>query len=136
MDADLRPRRSEESLGDLVHDATQHAQTMLRDEMALARMEVKEDVRQAVAGIALFSAAGVTALLAVLMLSVAAALGVGTAIGEGWAWLGFVIVGVVYLLIAGGSALAGKEQAEEIPPPAPRTTRQAQRTAAAVKDLR
>ena len=136
MDADLRPPRSDESLGELVQNASQQASTLIRDEVALAKVELREDIREAVAGITLFSAAGVMALLSVLMLSAAAAFGIGRAFGEHWAWVGFLIVGVVYLLVAGIAGLMGKKKAEEIPPPAPRSTRQAKQTAEAMKEMR
>jgi hypothetical protein len=135
MDADLRPQRADESLGELIREATQQASTLLRDEVALARTEIKEDVREAVAGLAMFSAAGVLALLAVLMLSAAAAFGIGRALGEEWAWAGFVVVGLLYLVGAGVAGLMGKKKAQEIPPPAPRTTKQLKETAAAVKGV-
>ena len=136
MDADLRPPRSDETLGELAREATEQASTLLRDEMALAKAELREDMREAVAGITLFTAAGVTALIGVLMLSSAAAFGIARAFGEHWAWIGFLIVGVVYLVIAGIAGLMGKKKAEEIPPPAPRSTRQAKQTAAAIKEVR
>jgi hypothetical protein len=136
MDADLRPPRADDSLGLLLKEATQQASTLVRDEIALAKVEIKEDVREAVAGITFFSAAGVAALLAVLMLSAAAAFGIGRAVGEGWAWLGFLAVGVLYLLGAGVAGLLGKRKAEQIPPPAPRTARQAQKTVQAAKEIR
>ena len=135
MDTDLRPPRADESLGELAKQASEQASTLIRDEVALAKVELKDDIREAVAGISLFSAAGVTALLSVLMLSVAAGFGIGTAVGEGWTWLGFVIVGVVYLIVAGVAAAMGRKHAEEIPPPAPRTTRQVKQTVAATKEI-
>ncbi|WP_157965512.1 phage holin family protein [Euzebya rosea] len=135
MDTDLRPPRAEESLGELAKQASQQASTLIRDEVALAKIELKQDMREAVAGISLFSAAGVTALLSVLMLSAAAGFGIGTAMGEGWTWAGFAIVGIVYLVIAGLAAVMGRKHTEEIPPPAPRTTRQVKETVAATKEI-
>ncbi|WP_370327321.1 phage holin family protein [Euzebya sp.] len=136
MDADLRPSRPEASLGDLTREATEHMSTLMRDEIALAKSELREDVQDAVAGISLFSAAGVMALIAILLLSMAAGFGVGRAVGEGWQWLGFAAVGVLYLVIAGIAALMGRKKAQEIPPPAPRTTRQARETVQAAKEIK
>lgn len=136
MDPDLQPRRSDESVGDLVNEVTGNASTLIRQEVALVKAELREEIREAVTGISLLSAAGVIALLAGLMLSMAAGLGIGRAMGEGWTWLGFVIVGVAYLVIAGIAGLMGRKKADEATPPAPRSTRQAQKTADAAKEIR
>lgn len=136
MDADLRPARAETSLSDLVGEATQHTSTLIRDEVALARVELKEDIRQAVAGISLITAAGLSTLLAVLMLSAAAGFGIGRLLGDGMQWAGFATVGVVYLLAAGIAALLGKRAVEEIPPPLQQSTKQLKDDVEAVKGIR
>lgn len=136
MDADLRPPRAHTGLADLAREATQHTSTLLRDEMALAKVELKEDIQTAVAGISLFTGAGVAALLAVVMLSAAAAFGLGQILGEDLAWAGFALVGVAYLLIAGVAALIGKRKVAQVPPPLERSTRQVERDVEAVKEIR
>lgn len=136
MDADLRPPRADDSVGELAKEASTLTSTLVRDEVDLAKIELREDIREAVAGVGLFSAAGAATGLAVLLASMAAGFGIGAAIGEGWTWLGFVIVAVVYLLAAGVAALVGRRHVEEAQPPLPRSTRQAQRTVRTLKEAR
>lgn len=136
MDADLQPPRADTSLAELAREATQHTSTLFRDELALAKVELKEDINDAVQGISLFTAAGLAALLAVLMLSAAAGFGIGRLLGDNLAWAGFAIVGVMYLVIAGVAALMGKKKTQEMTPPLERSKHQLEADAQAVKEVR
>jgi hypothetical protein len=85
-------------LSALVTSATRDLSTLVRDEVALAKAEVRRDVKQAATGSGLFAAAAVLAVFALIMLSFAAAYGIhATGLGLAWAWL---IVAGAYLLIA------------------------------------
>jgi hypothetical protein len=57
--------------------------------------------------------AGFAGYLGLLFLSLGAALGIGTALGY---WAGALIVGAVYLLVAGVLALSGKKQVAAFSP--------------------
>lgn len=92
-------------ISDLVSDATKDLSTLVRDEVALAKAEVRHDVKNAATGGGLFGAAGLLAVFALIMLSFAAAYGLHAAgLGLAWAWL---IVGGAYLVLAGGCAGIG-----------------------------
>jgi hypothetical protein len=85
-------------LSALVTNATKDLSTLVRDEIALAKAEAKYDVKQAATGGGLFGVAGLCALLALLLLSYAAAYGINaTGLSLAWSWL---IVGGAYMLIA------------------------------------
>ena len=86
------------SLGQLVASASRDLSALIRGEIALAKAELKESAVAAGKGAGMFGAAGFLAYVAFLMLSVAAAFGL-VAAGLHPA-LGFLIVAVVYLLIA------------------------------------
>ena len=89
----------------LVTSATRDLSTLVRDEIALAKAELRRDVKQAVTGSGLFAAAGVLAVFALIMLSFAAAYGIhNLGLGLAWAWL---IVGGAYLLLGGICGLVG-----------------------------
>lgn len=88
----------EAKLSALVTTATRDLSTLVREEMALAKAEVKYDMKQAATGGGLFGVAAFCGLFALLLLSYAAAYGVhATGLSLAWSWL---IVGGAYLLIA------------------------------------
>ena len=89
----------------LVSDATKDLSILVRDEVALAKAEVRHDVKNAATGGGLFGAAAVLAVFALIMFSFAAAHGLHAAgLGLAWAWL---VVGGAYLLVAAGCAGIG-----------------------------
>lgn len=93
-------------LSELVSDATKDLSSLVRDEVALAKAEVKQDVKNAATGGGLFGAALVLAVFALIMFSFAAAYGLHAAgLGLAWAWL---VVGGVYLLLGAGCAAVGQ----------------------------
>jgi hypothetical protein len=96
---------AEQKLSDLVSSAAQDASALVRGEIALAKAEVREDVRQAATGGAMFGAAAVLGVFALVMLCFAAAYGLHAAgLGLAWCWL---IVAGAFLLVAGLCALVG-----------------------------
>lgn len=81
----------------LVTSATRDLSTLVRDEIALAKAELRRDMKQAATGSGLFAVAGVLAVFALIMLSFAAAYGIHAAgLGLAWSWL---IVGGAYLFL-------------------------------------
>jgi hypothetical protein len=120
----------ERTLGQLVAQASDDLSGIVRAEIALAKAELRGDVKNAALGGGLFGAAGYLGLLASILLVIAAAYGL---VAAGLApWLAFLIVAVVLLLIAGILALVGKSRLGKLGPPE-RTIRSAQATIAAVK---
>lgn len=105
---------SEKSLGELVATATQDLSLLVHQEVALAKAEIKRDVTAAGLGAGLFGGAGFTGLLALLFLSIALAFGLGSFTTLG---VGFLLVGVLYLVLAGVLALTGKKKISKVGPP-------------------
>jgi hypothetical protein len=120
----------EPTLGALLASASRDLTGLVHSEIELAKTELKVEVSTAVKGGAMFGAAAVLGGLALLLLSHAAAWGL-FALGLP-AWVGFVIVAVVYLLLAGVFALIGKRAVSKVGPPE-RTVRTAKDTAAFLK---
>ncbi len=108
------PAPDSKSLGELVASATADLSSLMRQEVELAKLEITRDVKQAGKGAGAFGAAGVAAIFGVLFLSTAAAYAIGRGLNLG---LGFLIVGVVYLLVAGAAALFGKSSVQKVGPP-------------------
>ena len=86
------------SLGQLVASATTELSALVHDEIALAKAELRQDVKRAGIGGGAITAAGILALFALPVLSFAAAYGIHN-LGLGLAW-SFLIVGSAYLLLA------------------------------------
>ncbi len=104
-----------QSLGQLVAAASRDVSALVRSEIELAKAEMRQDARYATRGGALFGGAALLALLALGLLSVAAVHGI-EALGLGLG-LSYLIVGVVYLVVAAVLALVAKRAMKRIRPP-------------------
>ena len=105
------------TLGKLVMDAQRDISSLVSKEIQLAKSELKVSVKHGGVGIGLFAGAGFIALLAIIMLSVAFAYFLNWN-GEGldlhWA---FLVVFVVYVLIAALLAFIGLRQVKKVKAP-------------------
>lgn len=120
----------ERTLGRLVADATRDMTEIVRAEIALARAELGQDVRNGAMAGGLFGAAGYLGLLA----SITAVIGISYALTETGLrpWAAFLVVTAGLLLIAGLLGLIGRSRGRRVGPPA-RTLRSARETVAAVR---
>lgn len=115
------PRRSssspttatDPSVGQLMTQLSEQTSRLVRDEMALAQLELKQTAQQAGKGAGLLSGAGVLALF-----------GVGAAIATGIIalalvlplWAAALIVTAVLFIAAGIAGLLGKKQVQQVSP--------------------
>jgi hypothetical protein len=95
----------EESLGALIATASRDLSALVRGEIELAKSEVRQEVMNGVKGGAMFGAAAFLSLLALILLSIALAQGL-VELGV-VPWLAYLIVTVLYLLVAGVLVLVG-----------------------------
>ncbi|MDT7571132.1 MAG: hypothetical protein QOE05_1306 [Actinomycetota bacterium] len=123
----------EETLGGLFATASRDLSALVRGEIALAKAEIKVDVKNAALGGALFGAAAFLGLLALIVLLIAAAEGL-VALGLPRS-LSYLIVAVVLLLLAALLVLSGKRAVSKVGPPE-RTIRTSKETAAFLKSPR
>lgn len=86
------------SLGQLVSAATTELSALVHDEIALAKAEIRQDVKRGLLGGGAAVAAGVLLLFALPVLSFAAAYGIHN-LGLGLAW-SFLIVGGAFIVLA------------------------------------
>ena len=116
---------SEQSLGELVAVATRDLSLLIHKEVELAKAELSAELKRAGIGAGLLGGAGFVGFFAMLLLSVAAALGLaaGTDIPV---WAGFLCVGGAYGAGAGLFAMLGLGKVVKVGPP--------QRTIQTVKD--
>ena len=99
------------SLGDLLSEVSRDISTLMRQEVALAKAELKQSVTKSAKGAGLMGAAGYGALLAVFFLSVALWWALGTLMGGGWAG---VVVAVIWAVIALILFLVGRSQLKDV----------------------
>ena len=103
------------SVGQLVADAAEDLSTLVRGEIELAKLELKQTAITAAAGSAMFIIAGTFAFLALIMLLFALAYGL-VAAGV-WTWVAFIIVAVLLIIIGAILGFLGKKKIEKIGPP-------------------
>jgi len=103
----------ERSLSELLSDVTGEIATLFRKEVELARVETSEQVSRAAKAGAMLGAAAVVGFLTLILLAFAAAWGLTEVVPEGVA---FLIVGLVFGLVAAVLASAGKKKIASIRP--------------------
>lgn len=107
------------SVGDILGDITTDLSTLLRQEVELAKAELRDTAGHAKAAGGMFGGAGVAAHLALIFLSLALWWGLGSLIDSlGWSAL---IVGALWALAAGVMAAMGRSRMRRATPVAPRT---------------
>lgn len=104
----------ERPLGDLFRALSRDAAALVRQEFALARAEVKRNVRALARDTVLVVLGGFVALLGLLVLLAALVVAVGDWMGDRYA-LGALLVGVLLLAIGGGLAVLGLKKATRTP---------------------
>ena len=80
-------------------------------QVEIAKLEIKHEVSAAAKGAGMLSVGALAGVVAVFMLSAAAAWAIAAPLNE---WLGFLIVGVVWVLVAVVFALLGKRRLSDI----------------------
>ena len=98
------------SVGRVVGDLTGHVQQLIRGEVALAKREMTEGVKQAGIAAGIGAAAWPFTLGAVILLGCALGFGLGEAMPT---WAGFLVAGAVYVVIAAALALVAKSRIKD-----------------------
>ncbi len=99
------------SIGELLSDVSQDVTTLLRQEVALAKAEVKQSVSSAGKGVGMFAGAGISGHMVLLFLSIAGWWGLGDGIGRAWAAL---VVALVWAIIGAVLGLMGKKELKSV----------------------
>lgn len=106
----------ERPTAELLKEFSDQATTLLRKEIALAKVEVAEKGKKAAVGAGMFGGSGVFGFYAFGALTACVILALATAVDS---WLAALIVAVVYAAIAGVLALRGKAHVKRAAPPVP-----------------
>jgi uncharacterized membrane protein YqjE len=111
------PRTEDASLGQLTGELSQQVSRLVRDEIRLAQVEMKDKGKRFGRGAGLMGAGGLIALFGVGCLVAAAVLGLDLA----WpTWLSAIVIGAILLIIAAIVGATGRKQMREGTPPMPR----------------
>ena len=93
-----------ESFGQLLTQLATHSAALVRDEMALAKQEMRESVRSLRTGIATLAIGALIGWIALLTLAAAAVIGLANFMHPGYAAL---VVGVGLAIVGGNIVLVG-----------------------------
>jgi len=114
----VRERVENASVSELVKSVATDLSTLVRQELELAKVEAKRDLKEAGAGAGMFVGAAVAALLMLMFLSLALTWGLDNFMGVGWAAL---IVGLLWAAAAGVLAVMGRNRIKKAAPPLEKT---------------
>ena len=98
---------SRPSVGELFSDVAADLSTLMRQEVELAKAELRQSATRAGKGAGMLAGAGVSGHMVLLFASVAAWWGIGDATGHGWSAL---IVAAIWLIIAAVLGLVGRRE--------------------------
>lgn len=127
------PGSDDRSLGQLLGDLTDDIRNLFRQEVELAKVEVKQEATRAGKAGGKLAAAGVVAFMAWLLLSFSIAWLLAEVM---WTWLGFTIVGVVYAIVAAVLGISGRKQIRNVEPTPDRAVEEAKETKEWLQDRR
>ncbi|HJQ77333.1 MAG TPA: phage holin family protein [Acidimicrobiia bacterium] len=102
------------SVGELVGRISEDFSALLRDHIQLARHEITEEAKRAGKAAGLLSAAALAGWITVVMLSFALAWGLAIAFDS--IALGFLVVGLIWAVVAGITFMIGRDRMSEVEP--------------------
>jgi hypothetical protein len=109
---------SETSIGELIGDISTDLSRLFRQEVELAKVELKEEAAKAGKAAGMLGGAGFAGYLAVVLLSFAAVFGLANVMDAGWAAL---IVAVVWGVIGAALYASGRKKLKTVDPMPRRT---------------
>lgn len=105
------PDKTEASFGELLADASRNFSLLMRQEVDLAKAELRAEARDVGTVAGLFAAAAIAALLTLLFVSHALWWGLSNVMDQGWAAL---IVAVLWAVVCGVLASRARTQLRKI----------------------
>jgi hypothetical protein len=113
-----RPDVTDTSVGQLIGEVTSDLSTLLRQELELAKAEVKQEATKSGKAVGMLGGAGFAGYMVALFLSIALWWGLANAMDEGWAAL---IVAALWAVIAAVLAILGRKRLRAVNPKPERT---------------
>jgi len=106
------------SLGEIISDISSGLSQLFRQEVELAKAEIRTEAAKAGKAAGMFSGAGVAGLLTAIMLSFALVFGLGNVMDLGWSAL---IVAVLWAIIGAVLFSVGRNRIKTVNPIPPQT---------------
>ena len=119
------------SVGELLGEVTRDLSTLMRQELALAQAEIKQEVSKAAKAGGMLGAAGFAGYMVLLFASIAAWQGLARVIPSGWAAL---IVAVVWAVVGAVLFSMGRKRMSEVNPKPERTMETVSEVPGALKE--
>ncbi len=126
------PREPGASLGELVSRLAELTSRLVRDEIQLAKAELRQDIKQYGKAGGMLGAAGYAGHLTVLALVLTLGFALGDLLDN--TWLGFLIVMLITGAVAAVLAVSGKKKLDQATPPVEQTRESVQETAQYLKE--
>jgi uncharacterized membrane protein YqjE len=104
---------TDQSLGELFGNLTSDLSDLLRSEIELARVEIRQEAANAGRAAGMLGAGALVAYLALGLLAMAAAWGLAEVVDAGWA---FLIVGAIVAATGGVLLMTGRNRLREVRP--------------------
>ncbi|KQZ85962.1 hypothetical protein ASD56_06735 [Microbacterium sp. Root166] len=111
FDTPSQQQAADSSLGQLVGEVTRDLSTLMRKELELAKVELKDSAKKAGAGAGMFAGAAYGAMMAILFLSIALWWALGYLMGNAWA---AVIVAILWAVIGAILFAVGRSQVKKV----------------------
>jgi len=118
------------SVGQLIGEVTKDLSTLMRQELELAKAELKVEAKKAGQGAGMFGAAGFAGYMVLLFLSLALMWGLSNVMDTGWAGL---IVAALWGVIGAVSFVMGRAKFRQVNPKPERTVDTLQQVPGALK---
>jgi hypothetical protein len=130
MTATGQPDVEGTSVGQLIGEVTKDLSTLMRQELELAKAEMKVEAKKAGQGAGMFGAAGFAAYMAIFFLSIALWWALSHLVGHSWSAL---IVAILWGVVAAVAGLMGKKKFQQVNPKPERTVETLQQVPGALK---
>ena len=114
-----KPPSEDRSVGELVFDVSERVSILVREEIELAKTEIREKVSKLLQGSAVGIAAGVFALMGLAMLMHGIAWLLNDLFFSDHVWIGFMIEALFWFCVAAGAGLIAYRSLQAGAPPTP-----------------
>ena len=116
----MPPRDSaDKSVGELVFEVSEQTSTLVREEIELAKAEIREKIASLVRGSVVGLVAGVFAFLALILIMEGVAWLLNDLFFSGNIWAGFFVEAAVFLLLAAAGGMFAYRAMQSGAPPVP-----------------
>jgi hypothetical protein len=125
-----RPDVEGSSVGALIGEVTKDLSTLMRQELELAKVEMKAEAKKAGQGAGMFGAAGLAGFMVLLFLSIALWWALSHVVGHSWSAL---IVAILWGVVGAVAFVMGKKKFQQVNPKPERTVETLQQVPGALK---